>query len=1148
MRDALYKRIYAGLADPELPWQKFERCMCDLLRNELPGLVPVGGSRDFGMDGEIADGEAEPYPLICTTGEDVSGNLRRNLERYLEQGWPSRKVAVATSRSLTPPQRTKLKALARKKGFRLTQIFDRRALANRLYRDSRCRRELLGISWNPPALTRFPRSRRPLIEIAPLGRDGDIAWLTTTKGDRVLVGQPGAGKTFLLDYMTRKRRWNAWFLEVDSNRGGIADALLDLEPEIVVVDDAHLMFEALKLLCSLRSRAEARFSILATTWPSGEERVVEALGGEVQVHGLELLSRREIQTIIERVGVTALHTKELQAQCEEEPTGERREVIVPDEVMRYLIDQCAGRPGLAVTLAHLILQEGYQEVRDGSALKRWFLRITERQPRALDLLGTLGMGGDRGMRLEDAREYLEISRADARAIAAELYGLGLIEDRGEVLPPFLRDPEGATLAVRPHSLRWQLVKSYFLESPRLVDYRPLLGKAISRTDAIATLLHAKALGGAAIHVRELGDLVRNEENLDLWQLLAEVGEEEAQWALEHYPGDVLSIAKEALANAPSAALERLLARAAEVAGEEGTRFDPWAILSAWVSDLGELPGSGDQALERRDQLARAGQQFLPRNRATGTAALFVALKPSLQDMSTDPASGQTITLRWGLLHRHELTALREIWRRTRAKLTIIDEAAFTQAELTLWQWVHPEAVNSEVPEHDKQFMQEVAAEILYDLAPLVAHSPGLGTRLEQLARRCGVELALSIDPVFKLLYPEVRVFDVLGLGRQEAAAAALEAIRSLAREWKERSAVEVAAQLAGYEEEAKLTSGERFSDVLARELGRIVAEPAIWFEAFLGPGLHTLAAALIEQIVEDRRRGWQQHLDRCFDLAPQLRFSAARQVLQMPKPSRRLMTRATGVAEEVPWLVETLALQRLLPVATLRLMLRHPHWQVALAAAVGECNSAGGGPYSDRVRDEIRDDWWRAVLRARSAEGDGENLQGFGSWLRTILMSDPQLAFEWLQRQLGGPDLPVRILSDGAFTGAARVLLRKHKEQLLAKLPNLPLAGSLVNYLVGRDPDLYRCLLARHDLRAHHLTPLVGVPDEAWANLALLALDAGYSPDDVARACGPSPHSEPAIAGLADHSDVRLQEVAGLWIGRRSHRTPGAASAVARRV
>jgi len=561
-----------------------------------------------------------------------------------------------------------------------------------------------------------------------------------------------------------------------------------------------------------------------------------------------------------------------------------------------------------------------------------------------------------------------------------------------------------------------------------------------------------------------------------------------------------------------------------------------------------MPGIGDQALERRDQLARAGQQFLLRDRAIGTAALFVALKPSLQGMSLDPAGGETLTLRWALLHRAELEALRGIWRRTQPKLTIIDEAAFTQAESVLWQWVHPEAVIPEAPEDDKRFMREVATEILHDLAPLVAHSPGLGMRLEQLARRCGVELALSIDPVFKLLYPEVGVFDVPGLGRQEAAAAALEAIRSLAREWKERSAVEVAAQLAAYEEEAKLTSGERLSDVLARELGRIVAEPAIWFEAFLGPGLHTLAAALIEQIVEDRRRGWQQHLDRCFDLAPQLRFSAAQQVLQMPKPSRRLMARATGVAEEVPWLVETLALQRLLPVATLRLMLRHPHWQVALAAAVGECNSAGGGPYSNWVRDEIRDDWWKAVLRARSAEGDGENLQGFGSWLRTILMSDPQLAFEWLQRQLGEPDLPVRILSDGAFAGAARVLLREHKKQLLAKLPDLPLAGSLVNCLVGRDPDLYRCLLARHDLRAHHLTPLVGVPDEAWANLALLALDAGYSPDDVARACGPSPHSEPAIAGLADHSDVRLQEVAGLWTGRRSYRPPGAAPAVARRV
>jgi hypothetical protein len=390
----LYKRILEGLADPELDWRTFESCMCDLLRYDFPGLVPVGGSGDFGMDGEIADGETEPYPLVCTTAKDVIGNLTRNLDRYLEQGrWPARKVAVATSQSLTPPRRTNLKARAREKGFVLIQVFDQRALADRLYRDSRCRLELLGISGNPPALTPVPRTRRPLIEIEPLGRDGDITWLRETKGDRVLVGQPGSGKTLLLYHLIHRLKWNALFLNVDSSSGEIVDALRDLEPEVVVVDDADQSFEALVRLFSLRSRTAARFSIVATTWPSGEGRVVETLGRDVLVHRLELLTRREIEMVIQRVGVTGLHARELQTRGDEQAISPPPAVIVADDVLRELIDQSAQKPGLAVTLAWLMLQGHHQAVLDGSAVKRTLLHGFGHQ--AHQLLAVLGLGGDR---------------------------------------------------------------------------------------------------------------------------------------------------------------------------------------------------------------------------------------------------------------------------------------------------------------------------------------------------------------------------------------------------------------------------------------------------------------------------------------------------------------------------------------------------------------------------------------------------------------------------------------------------------------------------------------------------------------------------------------------------------------------------------
>jgi hypothetical protein len=146
-----------GRLDPEL----FEQCVSDILKKIYPGLVPVPGGNDAGMDGAVCDGEDTAFPLICTTQDDVIGNLTKSLKSYLQNNGPRRKAILATSRSLTPGKRRNLEVRARELGFVLIQIYSQEAIANLLYESSKWCKELLNLTGQQPALSMLPKNSRP---------------------------------------------------------------------------------------------------------------------------------------------------------------------------------------------------------------------------------------------------------------------------------------------------------------------------------------------------------------------------------------------------------------------------------------------------------------------------------------------------------------------------------------------------------------------------------------------------------------------------------------------------------------------------------------------------------------------------------------------------------------------------------------------------------------------------------------------------------------------------------------------------------------------------------------------------------------------------------------------------------------------------
>lgn len=459
IHDPFYNQIIArlnGVLDPET----FERCAADLLRTIYPTLVPIRGGSDAGMDGAIADGEDVPFPLISTTSEDVIGNLTRNLKSYLDDGGIRRKIILATSQSLTTKRRKNLFKRAAELGFVLIQVYDQVAIAGLLYRNPKWCLELLNLTGEPSALSVVPLTERPLLNHNLIGRDTDYEWLCNSTGDRLLVGQPGCGKTYLLYKYAQEGRG---LFVVSKVRGEIASALRSLQPEAIFVDDAQLDVDFLVTLKHLREELGANFAIIATSWEGNKHEVAEVLHlPETKIHGLELLTRSEIQQVIEAAGIRG---------------------IPPLEYV--IVNQAEGRPGLAVTLTHLCLQGGIQAVWSADALTqtmlKYFVRRTSRYLN--EILAAFSLGGDAGMVMADVAREQNLNELEVREAVVKLASGGIIHE-----------VNAYCLSVHPAEMRYALIRDVFFSGAAKLSPFQLLLHTPSLAETIHTLIETQRRG------------------------------------------------------------------------------------------------------------------------------------------------------------------------------------------------------------------------------------------------------------------------------------------------------------------------------------------------------------------------------------------------------------------------------------------------------------------------------------------------------------------------------------------------------------------------------------------------------------------------------------------------------------------------------
>lgn len=1076
--------------------------MTDLLREVFPGLVPVPGGNDAGMDGAIAQVEGEPFPLVCTTGEDVHGNLAASLDSFLKRGLSSRKVIVATSRTLTPSEMRSLFELATEKGFTLHQVFERSAVAFLLYRDTVWCKRLLGLTGQPSALSVVPPSRRPLVEIQLRGREEAVEWLRTTSGDRIVVGEPGSGKTYLFQSLIRSG-WPALFL-VSDDETAIANAIREQSPGVVIVDDAHVLPERLVRLRRLRTEIQCEFDIVAATWPGARDDVREALGNpaESRILKLELLTRNQILEIF--------HELDVRPQ---------------DDILRELVTQAANKPGLAVTIALLWKQGDWQKILDGSVLNRTILTLFKglTGSETADVLAAFSLGGSRGMSLEAVSGFLELPVIQVKKIAAGLAAGGV-----------LSEVDGENLAVRPEILRSALLREVFFSGSAIrQDYRKLLHLAPSFDKTVEEIVRARAYGGV-LPPDTLHDLVLRSGSRSAWKMLAMASDEDARWVAVHYAGDLVDVATELLQCVPEIIVPKILEQAARLAGSGEFRPQhPMSILSSWVQNLDADLQTG---IRRRRIVARASKLLLGAgNRGVGVHGVRIALSPTVHGSSLDPGIGRTVTLRSGLLPAEGLREIERIWEECQDAIQEIDKASWEHLSSVLWDWMHPEysARGGPVSEEQEQAMGALAERILKDLALRAQESASLSAELSRLAEEIGLDLGLRNDPVYQLLYPPP---DTSLEDRPEREASQMEALRKLATEWSGGTPKEAAVRIAFYEREAQRVGYSWIENAASfcRVLAQSVEQPEVWLREFLAEDLRSsLISPFLTRIVELHRVGWEEEVEQAL-ASDVLAGSALSLILTLPDPPFHLLCRALGVATDFVRSIETLCLRKEVPLSTMKALL-DLHWEVALAAAVGEWVGTPKG----EVRDEIRTEWRNAILRAKTKDYKAvRQTVGLQYWLGVILARDADLSLDWLRTRLKDGDLPWHFMGDSPFAHAVRSLRREQRFELLEELPPVSALQSLLPLLIQKNLELYRALLGRPSLRDYHLEPLEGLSEPGWDALAIAAIEAGHDPVRIAEAAFGSSHFysgpgieywsrwDEAFAKLQDHPNPDLREVA----------------------
>ena len=1086
IRDPFYAEIEHVLETVHLDTDLFERLAAELVESKGYSTNLAVGGADNGYDFEILDTSLEPGPGVATTSNRVTANLKRNLDRN-KANCPqaAKKTFIVTSSVLTSKKRDNLKKAAAERGYKYLGAADLHEVARYIYANPQWAQKLLGLTGQPSTLSVVPRTSRPLVDIPLIGRESADKRLRNIDRDTLLVGSPGCGKTALLARIVADGLGS---FMVSTDMTAVANAIRQQKPQVIIIDDLKDVAAATRDLVQLRVEMGADFKIVVTDWEANPE-LQQALGlTDADVVTLGQLTRDEIVSVVRSVGVGG-----------------------PNQLVREVVDQTEGIPGLAVTLTQVALAGDYRDLFDGNCIGTLVGSTVNRLlgnpregDRAVLALGSIALAGDAGLTLEEIADFVGVPKNELQGLLMRLTSGGVIRSVSR------------RVTLRPRPLRRYMIRKAFFGAGA-ADYAPLLS-IVPNPGQTATELVLATRAGAV--VPGLLGIVVSSGDTKAARYFVSSGERQAREFVEAAPVFAIHVAREALHTAPDAVIPILLALAVGDSRElHNTPEQPLRLIKDWANS--GMPGSG-KAVARKRIVVTSALRWAANGNDFDTAcrACSEVLCTVFEGSETDPGAGMTFHLMNGMLTDEEVEQLSSIWGEIRDAIEGAGDAPWPSLLSMCWDLVHPH-VFSDHPSEAFEASRRLGELVIRDVGSLAAAHSGVLERLNAMRMHLGHGEFYPIPEDYAVLLGERDSGD---WRRDEEGRT--KRTKQLAATWSAGDPDRFASRLKWLHSEAAVAGmvGYDGSPFLCRLLAQKVDHPGRWMSALTAAGLSPACLLpFLERAVQDEESGWESVILPILN-DQELESAPVDVALRAPRLSDAMWSALSPKLPRHHQLIHTLCLRGQVPLATLRQLLHDDSTEVTHATAVGMWTGETHGA----IPDELRQEWEDAVVGIDDDE----------YWLEEMLASSPAMAARWLMARIENNDWRA-LRNRKNVRSACRGLDDMQRLDMLLRLPDRFHRRGVVASLIGDSDELYRQLLRDQTLGDHWKDPLQIGADETWRKHAGIALEEGRTPQEIAAASmlrsgiwgGPySAHLQGQIEEFAvwlDDPNTGIREIAG---------------------